>query len=228
MDTHAVYIRLHRRRGYWRVAVIFPHSIRWRCYRQADCPAPDDVLARVRAGLSAPENLPDYRNELGADSAAKEDEWRNYGHTDDCPYNISGSHALLPPDNAHDPCRHSHRPESEDHDGEQGQQAEREDAVQQVDCRSQVKDGGEAIHSLSLPPEPLRPAFQSDAGTETETNKSKQATNPHPHEGRCEYCRCVSDCPGEGTPSNKPRMKDGMLRHGCPPPRVRLCWWGWL
>ena len=59
MDTHAVYIRLHRRRGYWRVAVIFPHSIRWRCYRQADCPTPDDVLTRVREGLSTSDDSPD-------------------------------------------------------------------------------------------------------------------------------------------------------------------------
>lgn len=98
METHAVYIRLHRRRGYWRVAVIFPHSIRWRCYRQADFPMPEDVLERVRAGLSFP-------------------------------------------DNAHAPCRPGSRPESEQHDNEQGQQVKREDPAQPVDRRGKVEEG---------------------------------------------------------------------------------------
>ena len=47
------YIRIHRRPACWRVAVIFPNAIRWRCYRRAAYPTPEDVLRRVIEGLSA-------------------------------------------------------------------------------------------------------------------------------------------------------------------------------
>lgn len=60
------YIRIHRRPTCWRVAVIFPDTIRWRCYRRAAYPTPDDVLRRVIAGLSASPQHP--RQQLSVQS----------------------------------------------------------------------------------------------------------------------------------------------------------------
>ena len=143
METHAVYIRLHRRHGYWRVAVIFPHSIHWRCYRQTDCPTPEDVLARVRVGLSISDDSPDELDNRSGNKKSHENSRNNKPHyPNDSTNDLSWCHHLPPSNRAHDPGESGHRPESEDQDDEQCQKVEREDAAQQVDRWRQVEDGG--------------------------------------------------------------------------------------
>lgn len=59
---------------------------------------------------------------------------------------------MLPSSNyAHDPCRPGSRPESEQHDNEQGQQVKGEDPAQPVDRRGKVEEG-EVRHGA--PPSP--------------------------------------------------------------------------
>ena len=61
-------------------------------------------------------------------------------------------HALHPSNHAHEPCRPGSRPESEQHDNEQGQQVKGEDPAQPVDRRGKVEEGGEVRHGA--PPSP--------------------------------------------------------------------------
>lgn len=152
MDTHAVYIRLHRRRGYWRVAVIFPHSIRWRCYRQADCPTPDDVLTRVREGLSTSDDSPDELDNRSGNKKSHENSRNDKPHyPNDSTNDLSWCHHLPPSNHAHEPCRPGSRPEAEQHDNEQGQQVKGEDPAQPVDRRGKVEE--ELTHGA--PPSPV-------------------------------------------------------------------------
>lgn len=151
METHAVYIRLHRRHGYWRVAVIFPHSIHWRCYRQADCPTPEDVLARVRVGLSTSDDSPDELDNRSGNKKSHENSRNNKPHyPNDSTNDLSWCHHLPPSNRAHDPGEPGHRPESEDQDDEQCQKVEREDPAQPVDRRGKVEE--ELRHGASPSP----------------------------------------------------------------------------
>lgn len=48
-----VHLLLTRRRDMWRVRILSGGVIRWKCYRAAEYPTPEDVVRRCMAGLVA-------------------------------------------------------------------------------------------------------------------------------------------------------------------------------